>query len=343
MDILIDRLGLLEVDDQDERRENMQPLNSQRRQNERPVRSEDLTRRPRPNPDRRSSLALLCLLGATDHPEHAPRPVRRQDQRPRASAPMPPKRRIREIQTDHARANVHSNQVSGSPSSFSTPPVQLPISRDPLSRTDEYLKLIPQTASVETISQLFSELAKRLSTSDKPGYIYIYCIAPESPSSMPPPEIASSLLEVSASSTRPRPDHRRTSETLQRLSSPSTTRNGKILIKIGRTVNVQQRLNQWFSQCGRNVSVVRYYPYRPSSSSTQDPSSTPAEKVPFAHRVERLIHIELAASRARGMGPCDHCRRQHREWFEVDASRKGIAAVDEVVRKWVNWSLRVRS
>jgi hypothetical protein len=46
-------------------------------------------------------------------------------------------------------------------------------------------------------------------------------------------------------------------------------------------------------------------------------------KVPHAHRVERLIHLELGE-----------------QWFEVEASRDGVKKVDEVVKRWVEWAER---
>lgn len=108
----------------------------------------------------------------------------------------------------------------------------------------------------------------------------------------------------------------------------------KILLKIGRATNVQRRLNEWTRQCGYNLSLIRYYPYTPSASPTAVP-----RKMPHSHRVERLIHIELA-----GLGlkiadkeKCEACGREHREWFEVEATREGVANVDEVIRRWIGW------
>jgi len=52
--------------------------------------------------------------------------------------------------------------------------------------------------------------------------------------------------------------------------------------------------------------------------------------------VERLILIELAAQRVK-QEKCGKCGKEHREWFEIEASRDGIKSMDEVVRKWVAW------
>lgn len=58
------------------------------------------------------------------------------------------------------------------------------------------------------------------------------------------------------------------------------------------------------------------------------------------HRVERLIHIELASKRV--LKKCEACGKEHREWFEVEATREGVRGVDEVVRRWVGWGEGVR-
>jgi T5orf172 domain len=57
------------------------------------------------------------------------------------------------------------------------------------------------------------------------------------------------------------------------------------------------------------------------------------------HKVERLIHLELAERRAQ-KDMCEQCGREHREWFEVEASKPGLKGVDEVVRRWVGWAER---
>jgi hypothetical protein len=110
-------------------------------------------------------------------------------------------------------------------------------------------------------------------------------------------------------------------------------------VKIGRASNVQRRLNEWSRQCGYNVSLIRYYPYQPSSPSKSEREPRTPPKLLHAHKVERLVHIELAAMRA-AREMCGVCGREHREWFEVEASREGVRRVDEVVRRWVEWGLR---
>ncbi|EMR72790.1 putative duf1766-domain-containing protein [Eutypa lata UCREL1] len=130
-----------------------------------------------------------------------------------------------------------------------------------------------------------------------------------------------------------------------------------LLLKIGRATNVQRRLNEWTRQCGYDIDLIRYYPYvpsNPSSSSSSRPSSSASKqqqrpgtaaggdgprKTPHSHKVERLVHIELSGLGMRALddGACAACGRAHREWFEVDASRRGIGVVDEIVRRWCDW------
>ena len=224
------------------------------------------------------------------------------------------------------------------------------------SQTQTLLSLIPNDATPQTTSALLAELSKPVSSADEEGYIYIFWLTPESAPKSPAEETARGLLEVPGGSER----GLRTSEVLKSYSQPvETTRDthgaekeGKILLKIGRANNVQRRLNEWKRQCGYNISLIRYYPYVPSSASTslavspgtaaassKGASVAPGTKVPYANKVERLVHLELGGMKT-DTGKCDACGREHREWFEVEASRGGVKMVDEVVRRWVEWSLR---
>lgn len=198
-----------------------------------------------------------------------------------------------------------------------------------------------------------AELAKPFSHIDEPGYMYIFWLTPESQPSTPPAEAARSLLTPPAPTTptkRPAGQRRPSDVLASFASSPSASRgpgaaaSGKkkvVLLKIGRATNVQRRLNEWTRQCGHNLSLIRYYPYIPSGGSPAAAAGTGVtpRKVPHSHRVERLVHLELAGRglRVADRGACAACGREHREWFEVEATRKAVADVDEVVRRWVAW------
>ncbi|KAJ4303145.1 hypothetical protein N0V90_002038 [Kalmusia sp. IMI 367209] len=241
------------------------------------------------------------------------------------------------------------------------------------SETSMLLSYIPKSVSPQTTSALLTELSKPISQHDEEGYIYIFWLTPESLGPAPS-STASTLL---APPTRPE-QGRRTSDVLRQYSvhrpqRPDTVRkrsgeestespqNNTILLKIGRANNVTRRMHEWTRQCGYSLSLVRYYPYVPltpspspqgspahsrraSYSNNQRPAdparrvSEGVRKVPHAHRVERLIHIELAQQRV--AKKCDACGKEHREWFEVEATKEGVKSVDEVVKRWVDWAER---
>lgn len=212
-------------------------------------------------------------------------------------------------------------------------------------QTGRLLNLIPQHLSPQTTSALLAELNKRISPHDEEGYIYIFWLTPQTKQS-PAEETARSLL----SPARPQHD-RRISDVMTEYSfdasEPKTQAKKTIMLKIGRANNVTRRMNEWQRQCGYALNLVRWYPYVPSSTAPSpqrersDPSRKESEtvrKVPFVKRVERLIHLELAEKQVKRQ--CRACGKEHREWFEVEASQAGVKAVDECVRRWVGWAER---
>lgn len=222
-----------------------------------------------------------------------------------------------------------------------------PLNKTVQSETSTLLSLIPKTLPPQTASSLLAELSKPISPHDDPGYIYIFWLTSET-SGPAPTSTASTLLTPPS-----RPDQgRRTSDILrqysvrtpQRTTIETPTEKNTILLKIGRASNVHRRMNEWTRQCGYALSLVRFYPYvssSPSPSSHTLPhrrvsDTNTVRKVPHVHRVERLIHIELGEQRVKR--DCEACGKEHREWFEVEASREGVRGVDEVVRRWVGWA-----
>jgi hypothetical protein len=219
-------------------------------------------------------------------------------------------------------------------------------------------------------SLLVAELAKPISPHDEPGYIYIFWLT-DTPLPAAVSQAASSMLQVPSPRPR-RPGNDRHESSMLRSYSVKHSKRGRergnvdsdgpakrtILLKIGRASNVQRRLNEWTRQCGYEVTLLRYYPYNPSSSPLHSPVGTPLRtpeppspeqttapmKVPHAQKVERLIHLELSPFKATGGsgggGKCERCGALHREWFEVEASREGVREVDEVVRRWVAWGMK---
>lgn len=296
---------------------------------------------PRRPPRRESNLllSLFCCV-RSDDTDDAPAPRVRHHTKPSpevsAVSHSPPPNRF---PTQPA--------LSAKPAPLSNRPF---LPRDPPSQTQNLLTLIPPRLTPQTTSTLLSELAKPISDFDEEGFIYMFWLTDALSAITPNAQIASSLLPPTSS---PNSKGRRTSDLLHDFSSTTSNSSAPktILLKIGRASNVQRRMNEWTRQCGYNLSLIRYYPYLPSSpsapptpsklspSQSRNPPLTPPltpQKVPHAHRVERLIHIELGDMRVKKL--CESCGKEHREWFEVEASRKGVAAVDEVVRRWVAWA-----
>ncbi|KAK2602951.1 hypothetical protein N8I77_009445 [Diaporthe amygdali] len=236
------------------------------------------------------------------------------------------------------------------------------------SQTSQLLSLIPQDAPPQTASQLMAELAKPLSKGDEAGYIYIFWLQPEEQLSSPPTQNTRAFLDETARSlpdtetatrsildpsspVRPAGHQRQPSDILRSFAdqadsigtrSPTTTRSRglssgddkkTLLLKIGRANNVQRRMNEWKRQCGYDLSLIRYYPY------VQTGSITEPRKMPHSHKVEKLIHMELEGLglRVASRGPCEACGREHKEWFEVDASKNGVMRVDEAIKRWSDW------
>ncbi|KAH9872984.1 hypothetical protein J1614_005380 [Plenodomus biglobosus] len=411
IDTLVERLGVLEVDDVEEhsRRKRRTSRHEHKTSGARPPRrisrpatwdnvegplmsvpsdvmaeNRRRSRHAKPIPQRKklSFWTSLCCGSADDDDIEVNRHKQKTSQAPVAAQekPQPPvqqtsARPVR-VSPDHGRR--HSGTTSRPPTSrrSSNPPIRTPLGEKPArpinktnreeSETTKLLRYIPKTLSPQLTSTLLAELIKPISPHDDEGYIYIFWLTPESAG--PAPSSTASTLLVPPS----RPSQtRRNSDVLRQFSvkkpqasRPSTARRSvsgsgsvtdtatkdTILLKIGRANNVHRRMNEWTRQCGYSLSLVRYYPYVPSTPSpTPSPQTSPAQsrrhssaggvrKVPHAMRVERLIHLELGEQRV--VKRCEACGKEHREWFEVEASKEGVKKVDEVVKRWVDWAER---
>ncbi|MCJ1469218.1 hypothetical protein MMC07_007851 [Pseudocyphellaria aurata] len=303
-------------------------------------------------------LSLLCCVRSAETQNSSLPPVRRQTievNRPTVQTAKIPSY----LQPDTpktptpAQRRRHHSSTKMEPANLS--PINNPIvpsnrpafPREPSSQTQSLLSLIPITLSPQTTSLLLAELAKPISPYDEEGFIYMFWLTP-SDSPTPTAEATSCLLTTPA---RPAPSRHRTSEIVREYApmSSRSTDEATILLKIGRANNVQRRMNEWSRQCNHNLSLIRYYPHTLSAPSSQHisqinlaknsitPNAAFPLKVPNAHKVERLIHLELADLRVRRS--CAACGKEHREWFEVDGNRKGVCKVDAVVKRWVEWSL----
>ncbi|PWW78107.1 DUF1766-domain-containing protein [Tuber magnatum] len=206
--------------------------------------------------------------------------------------------------------------------------------------------LIQPTLTEKTAQRIEQELAKPFSEQDEPGYIYVFWLSDSPISPQPTP---GSTPSGTPKKSGGRSHQRSASDALRKVvrDAESAQQGQRILLKIGRANNVQRRLHEWSTQCGYNLSLIRFYPHISASSpgsATPKKATTKAlnrevgKKVPNSHRIERLIHLEL------GDNPenhpeikCDTCKRTHKEWFSVPATRAGLKGVDEVIKKWVEY------
>ena len=249
-------------------------------------------------------------------------------------------------------------------------------SRDPPSQTQTFLSLIPRSLSPETTSALLAELAKPISPHDEPGYIYIFHLLPDNSDPMDATAAQSLLSNGAGPTCSPRSSRRRSSLAPTGSTGVSNAQAKLLLkigraSNVQRRMNEWSRqcgydlsllrFYPYISASSTNTSSPRHHPPSPipspntrrhhgptlqggsSSSNSNNIQSQPGmegfaepQKVPHAHKVERLIHLELADMRVkRG---CDACGKEHREWFEVDGTTERVREVDAVVRRWVGWA-----
>ncbi|RYO76009.1 hypothetical protein DL763_010831 [Monosporascus cannonballus] len=365
LDTLIDRLGIVEAQQKSHHRRKKTHRSSDHhgdggRHEEKTSEVKntyvsEVPQKPRPTTTRKS---FLCCCFSIPFGEDE------QEEEDHARPARPKPRPVQSAPADAAAAAAAARPPSSSQHLTPGPRPGLAASKHSSaqsgnSQTSELMSLISAQTAPQTASQLLAELAKPPSAQDEPGYIYIFWLTPESAAGKPPTDAARSLLAPPSKSSDAR--QRRPSDALERYAAENSSskprsrsggkdRDGKhdknggggggggkktILLKIGRASNVQRRLNEWQRQCGYDIDLIRYYPYVPSQSEQDTP-----RKMPHSHKVERLVHIELAGLglRASDRGEtCAACGRAHREWFEVEASRRGVQVVDEVVRRWSDW------
>ena len=325
LDTLADRLGLVDLQDKEKRK------GDRKRRDTRPngrysagggAPGKHAATKKKDKPKLQFCFCFAIPLEEVSEPA-LPRPQPRPVQRPSAPIPSPARK---------SKSHLDASTASPAKSSKSTS-----------SQTARLKDLIPNDIDTTTASALLAELARPYAESEEPGYIYMFWLPPETTTasrSVPGAAPADAARDMLAPPS-PSPRSRRVSDVVSRYADTSSRGGDKktMVLKIGRAANVQRRMNQWQRQCGRDVEVLRFYPYSPSSDAAA--TAVPPRTVPHARRVERLIHIELAGRGLRAdRGACDVCGRDHREWFEVDASRAAVRGVDGLIRRWVEFSIQ---
>ncbi|KAH0493546.1 hypothetical protein TgHK011_000210 [Trichoderma gracile] len=339
LDTLADRLGLVDINAARPGRFDPEKLGDQQQQQ-------------RPSKPKSSTFCFCFSIPSEEDFDDAPRPHQPRPQ------PHPVQPQYARPSTSSARpSHLHPHSQGGATNSHSRP-------SSSSAPTAFHLKsLIPDSLDAVTTSALMTEVSKPPSDADEPGYIYMFWLTPESASEPAPVDAARDLLAPpprgagGAASRRP-------SDVVSAFAnqgkksnsrSPNNNKPKTMLLKIGRAANVQRRMNQWSRQCGHSIQLLRFYPYMSSSSNpasfdaTSAPSAakgrspSPASAAsphptPHVKKVERLIHIELTGMGLRAdLGACETCGREHKEWFEVEASRDGVRTVDDIIRRWVGW------
>lgn len=343
LDTLADRLGLVDLQDKEDAR---RKKNRQQKRDTRPnggrrhqyagsgsSTNEKYDAGKGKKKEKPSLKFCFCFTIPLEEVSEPARPARPQprpiQQRPSTGVPSPSR-----TSKSHLNSSSPSTAAAAAKSSR----------KSTTSQTATFMKLIPEDLDATTASALLAELGRPYAESEEPGYIYMFWLRPETTASRSaaagsaPADAARAMLAPPSASPR---GGRRVSDVVSSYADTNTRSGGKktMVLKIGRAANVQRRMNQWQRQCGRDVEVLRYYPYAPTASAASEGlAAAPPRTAPHARRVERLIHIELAGRglRAEG-GACDACGREHREWFEVDASRDAVREVDRVIRRWVEW------
>lgn len=89
--------------------------------------------------------------------------------------------------------------------------------------------------------------------------------------------------------------------TIEYLENDGRTHEETVFIKVGRTVDLPKRINDWAKQCPSKIQVLKdYWPFQTEESADGSTDSLlkgclmPRDMGPLHHRVERLVHIELA-------------------------------------------------
>jgi T5orf172 domain len=190
--------------------------------------------------------------------------------------------------------------------------------------------------STDTMRLVYAKLLVAMSEaptkSDTMGYIYMFWQTDEKQTDA---EMSAAASIVSGAKSQSQSQSQRAHEAVleQRFFQTSAnaakpaSRDRTIFLKIGRAANVHQRMAQWQSQCGYNVSLLRYYPHNAAEE---------AVKVRYVGKVERLVHLHLEMLGKRFNRQC-RCGTEHKEWFQVDANPREVRSVDDIIRQWVAW------
>lgn len=313
LDTLADRLSLIDLPQKTKNRRSGHGRVSNGNAAHRPAKA------TKPSPGKRITFCFCFTIAADEPTTPRPRPKPRPLQQHAPTVAVPG--------AGHNKQRIHGSPTSSSKNSHASSS----------SQTAQLKSLIPDALDAVTASALMAELCRPFAEAEEAGYIYMFWLTPVSKQDATAPVAAARSL-LAPPSPRGSGHATQASDVVSRFAnSGETAGSGTMLLKIGRAANVQRRMNQWQRQCGHDIEMLRYYPYIPGASDASASGQAP-RRTPHCRRVERLIHVELSGLGLRAnMGTCGTCGRDHREWFQVDASRAAVRKVDEVIRRWVEW------
>ncbi|CAO3599728.1 unnamed protein product [Absidia cylindrospora] len=114
--------------------------------------------------------------------------------------------------------------------------------------------------------------------------------------------------------------------------------------KIGRSINPTRRVLQVIQKCNYQPKLLDIIPGKRRTAKQYHQDKTILQtgdydgrmlKCPISHRVERLIHMELAALYpSTGGFKCQGCGTTHREWFRVKRPMVQVQDADAGGEKW---------
>ncbi|PCH38440.1 hypothetical protein WOLCODRAFT_65061 [Wolfiporia cocos MD-104 SS10] len=141
--------------------------------------------------------------------------------------------------------------------------------------------------------------------------------------------------------------------------------DNRVYLKVGRTVVLNRRIDQWSKQCGSKEQYLRYWYPGPANEDDRVVMKglvQQGDPGPWCHRLERLIHLELADlslnapyldpqfpnieaklqdAKAAEKEKCPDCGKMHKEIFTFPKATHGIYVgrewemlVKPVIEKW---------
>ncbi|CEP18393.1 hypothetical protein [Parasitella parasitica] len=147
---------------------------------------------------------------------------------------------------------------------------------------------------------------------------------------------------------------------------PRVSQKDYAYFKIGRTTDPHRRMYQVAHACNFIPKIIELIPGFPDKESNipttrmltnletvaTDAIDSPfgVPKCPMSHRVERLIHLELASVYENAGFKCDKCGSVHREWIRVNRRKRSngeLMTDDElwksdirpIVLKWIQFGV----